>query len=177
LGLTLVRQLAGLHGGQVQAASPGPGKGSTFTLRLPITNDGGRQALPSPATSAATPRRILVVEDEPPVAQALELVLKSLGHTVRVVGDGKSAESAVAEFQPEGVLVDVGLPDMDGYDVARRLRAAFPDMALTLIALTGYGRPEDVARAEAAGFDRHLLKPASAAQLYKALAAIPRHGG
>jgi two-component system CheB/CheR fusion protein len=167
LGLTLVRQLVELHGGSVTAASEGPGKGSRFTVRLPLQArpPAVRLARPATAPDAAGPGlRILVVDDHVDGADTLCMLLQDHGHRVSVAHDGPTA-LAMASAGVDVVILDIGLPGMDGYTVARTLRGR-PDMAgVKLIALTGYAQPEDVKKALAAGFDHHLAKPADFDQL------------
>jgi PAS domain S-box-containing protein len=163
IGLTLVKSLVEMHGGSVQALSEGPGKGSEFILRLPVLK---RTTSPPPEAgdgelrnAPAPPRRVLIVDDNADAVESLALLLKMDGHEVRTAYDGSTALSAVQEFQPGAVLLDIGLPGMDGYEVARRLRGEVAWQGL-LVALTGYGQEEDVRRSREAGFDAHLLKPA-----------------
>jgi CheY-like chemotaxis protein len=123
----------------------------------------------SPAhNGAAIPYRILIVEDNPDVAHSLAQLLKILGHTVSIAYDGKTALETALTFQPEVVLVDIGLPDMDGYEVAKRLRQS-PVSTAKLIALSGYGQTEDKRQAQTAGFDKHLTKPVGVQALQKIL--------
>jgi signal transduction histidine kinase/ActR/RegA family two-component response regulator len=163
LGLTLVRRLAQLHGGSVVAASPGPGQGATFTVRLPAI------APPTMTTAAATPpkpaaRRVLLIEDNADARETLSTLLEIEGHTVAAAADGPAGIALIPSFGPDCAVVDVGLPGMDGYEIARAIRAAAyvapGGKPLQLIALTGYGLPEDQKRARDAGFDAHLVKPA-----------------
>jgi PAS domain S-box-containing protein len=166
LGLTLAKGLAELHGGTLAARSDGPGRGSEFTLRLPALQAAAAAEAPAQAAAPFRPRRILIVEDVPDAATTLQMVLRMLGHTAEVAGDGRSALALAASFGPEIILCDIGLPgELDGYGVARTLRATpgLPDMHL--IALTGFGTPEDKARALQAGFDGHLTKPVDPAAL------------
>jgi signal transduction histidine kinase len=170
LGLTLVRRLVELHGGTVEAKSSGIDLGSVFTLRFP-----SRDA--PPAVEAAKrqdeardrPRRLLVVEDNVDARQTLRTLLEVLGHEVHEAGDGEAGIAAALELRPDLVFVDIGLPRVDGYEVARRLRAA--SSGARLVALTGYGRDDDVRQARDAGFDEHLLKPATLDQLRAAIDA------
>jgi PAS domain S-box-containing protein len=161
IGLTLVRRLVELHGGSVKASSEGPGTGSEFLVRLPaLTGNVLSQAVGSivpeqPARVA--PRRILIVDDNVDSAESLALLLNLNGHDVHTAGDGPSALLAAQAHRPEVILLDIGLPRMDGYEVARRLRQDFPPMIL--IAMTGYGQDDDRRKARAAGFDHHLVKP------------------
>jgi signal transduction histidine kinase len=165
IGLTLVRRLVEMHGGSVGAASEGPGRGSTFTVRLPR---GASPVLVSP-TRAATPssrggggyRRVLVVEDNSDTREMLRQVLAMLGHEVHVAQDGAEAVDLALRLRPDVALVDVGLPALDGYAVARAIRAAPGGNRIRLVAVTGYGRAEDRRAAEVAGFDAHVVKPVS----------------
>ena len=169
IGLTLVRQLVELHGGTVEAASAGPGRGSTFTVRLPIlaappeSRDAARPAAPGPA------RRVLVVEDNDDAREMLRNLLHLFGHEVHEACDGTSAIEQARRLRPDAALIDIGLPGIDGYEVARRIRADVP--GARLVALTGYGQPEDRERALAAGFDVHLVKPVDPEQLERLLSA------
>ncbi len=161
IGLTMVQILVKMHGGSVRAFSDGPGRGSAFVVRLPLA-PGARAPLARDAPSAppapARPLRVLVVDDNVDAAKAMGYLLEMRGHHVTLAFDGPGALAAAAADPPELVLLDIGLPGMDGYAVAARLRAAGHDRA-ALIALTGYGQSEDVRRSTAAGFDRHLVKP------------------
>ncbi len=161
LGLSLVRGLVELHGGSIEGRSEGPGKGAVFEVTLPLTDsaplperDSGDHGEIGPA------RRVLLVEDNVDFATLLCDALSLTGHEVRVVGDGEAALTVAREVRPDFVLCDIGLPgELTGYDVARALRAEAALGETTVVALTGYGRPEDVARALSAGFDAHLTKP------------------
>ncbi|MHC5539002.1 PAS domain-containing hybrid sensor histidine kinase/response regulator [Singulisphaera rosea] len=162
IGLTLVRKLAEMHGGTVVAASEGPGKGSEFTVRLPALVDATSR---SPSRGVRLPRvalqnsRVLVVDDNADSATALARILRLLGHDVRVANDGPAGIEEARAHRPEVVLLDIGLPGMDGYEVAERLRAEASCQSAYVIAVTGYGRGEDLRRSRAAGFDYHLVKP------------------
>jgi CheY-like chemotaxis protein/two-component sensor histidine kinase len=167
LGLTLVRQLAALHGGSVRAESDGPGRGSKLTVRLPAIEaplDAPRTAVDRPAPA----RDILIVEDNVDARETLRQLLELQGHRVRVAADGAAAIVAVQAAAPDVALIDVGLPGMDGYEVARRIRAD-ANRHVVLIALTGYGLAEDRRRSTAAGFDLHLVKPLDGEKLESAL--------
>jgi CheY-like chemotaxis protein len=162
LGLTLVRRLVEMHGGVVEVSSPGPGQGSTFTVRLPLGSDRAVVAEERPAASAPdvhASRRILVVEDSADSAETLAIMLRLAGHQVQIAPDGPSALEAFERYEPSVVILDIGLPGMDGYEVARRLRASHDGRRISLIALTGYGQAEDRRRSAEAGFDHHLVKP------------------
>jgi two-component system, sensor histidine kinase len=168
LGLTLVRSLTELHGGTVEVKSEGPGRGSEFIVRLPVGS-----AHAADATEDATPparRRVLVIEDNADAREMLRMALQLEGHQVETAADGVSGVESALRTPPDLVLVDIGLPGLDGYAVARRLRAALGDR-VTLVALTGYGQSEDRRRTTEAGFDAHLVKPVDPDVLTRALAA------
>jgi signal transduction histidine kinase/ActR/RegA family two-component response regulator len=169
IGLSLVRRLVEMHGGNVSARSEGPGRGATFTIRLPLSSS----AVPAAKKAELTiPRkRILVVDDSVDSANTLAMMLQLDGHEVEAVYSGQEVLERVATFQPDIVLLDIGLPGMDGYTVARRLREKPQISQLRLIALTGYGQPEDRRAALEAGFDGHLVKPVDIAELKRSLLA------
>jgi signal transduction histidine kinase/CheY-like chemotaxis protein len=157
IGLTLVQKLVELQGGTVSAHSEGPGKGSEFVIRLPALQ-GEPGALAGRALPDAVSRRILLVEDNPDGRETLQLLLQVWGHRVDVAEDGKQGLQKALARKPEVALVDIGLPEMDGYEVAQNVRAAL-GRDIFLIAMTGYGQPHDRFRAFEAGFDVHLVKP------------------
>ncbi|HEX2546325.1 MAG TPA: ATP-binding protein, partial [Ramlibacter sp.] len=174
IGLTIVRRLVELHGGTVRAESAGLGQGATFTVDLPLDTSQPQQPSPPPTVPAvAGARRILVVDDNVDSAATLALVLELSGHVVQVAHDGMSGVRAALEQRPEVVLLDIGLPDIDGYEVARRLRAEPTLRGCVLVALTGYGQPADRAQGAAAGFDEHFVKPVEIAALEAFLAKLP----
>jgi len=158
LGLAITKGLAELHGGRVTAASDGPGHGSTFSLELPLATGSEPPAEPVPEFVAA-PLRILLIEDQSDVAEALQLLLEDLGHHVDVAATGAAGVEHVRHDAPDLVLCDIGLPDMDGYAVARDLRSDERPGGTYLVALTGYGQRHDRRMARDAGFDEHLTKP------------------
>jgi CheY-like chemotaxis protein len=161
IGLTIVRRLVELHGGRVEAHSPGVGEGSEFVVRLPILPTVAttpRAAAPS-GREVARPLAILVVEDNEDAAEGLAMVLRLWGHDVRVAYDAAAALEIVERYAPDVVLSDLGLPGMSGYDLAQRLRQRPGFGGAVLVALSGYGREEDKRRALDAGFDHHLVKP------------------
>ncbi|HKW91231.1 MAG TPA: ATP-binding protein [Methylomirabilota bacterium] len=164
IGLTLVRYLVALHGGAVLARSDGPGRGTEFVVRLPLSTAVARPAPPPAPSVAAPPRRILVVEDNEDGRQTLILMLRLLGHQVLEAASGADAVELAVRQSPDLVLLDVGLPDLDGYEVARQVRKRRGDR-IRLVALTGYGQPTDRARSEDAGFDEHLVKPIDPSKL------------
>jgi signal transduction histidine kinase len=170
IGLTLAQRLAQLHGGEITAASPGPGLGSTFTLRLPAIQAPAAAATEASPGGGGTRRRVLVVEDNVDAGESLVALLDLLGHQAEWTGLGEAGVARATALLPDLVLVDVGLPDIDGHEVARRLRAQPATQALRLVALTGYGTPEDRERALAAGFDDHLAKPIGLPELEALLA-------
>ncbi|HKZ08251.1 MAG TPA: PAS domain S-box protein [Methylomirabilota bacterium] len=170
LGLTLVRRLVELHGGSVAAESAGAGRGSEFSIRLPATaaavaTGRGVAAAPGPAR-----RRVLVVEDNEDARESLTLLLRLGGHEVFAAANAEETLARVGGIRPEVMLIDVGLPGMDGYDLARALRERPEGREMRLVALTGYGQAEDQRRARAAGFDLHLTKPVDPRRLEQALA-------
>jgi signal transduction histidine kinase/ActR/RegA family two-component response regulator len=183
LGLALARSLVELHGGSVEAHSDGAGAGSTFSVRLPRhAHDAGGVPLhrPEPAARSAaqqaTPMRILVVDDNVDAVHTLQLFLTAAGHEVEMAYNAGDALALAAVFRPDACLLDIGLPDFDGNELARRLRANPAVAGAMLVAMTGYGRQQDRDIAHAAGFDHYLVKPVSTAQLAEVLAA-PRAGG
>jgi signal transduction histidine kinase/DNA-binding response OmpR family regulator len=163
IGLTLARKLAEMHGGTISGESAGLGKGSEFTVRLPLASSAAVSSsvprTPTPAPSKR--RRVLVTDDNVDAAEALAMLLEILGVEVRIAHDGATALKTYAEYAPELVLLDIGMPDMDGYEVARRIRAQEGEHRVKLVALTGFGQAEDARRAREAGFDQHLVKPAA----------------
>ncbi|HEY6066575.1 MAG TPA: MASE1 domain-containing protein [Thermoanaerobaculia bacterium] len=168
LGLTLVRRLVELHGGTVEATSAGVGRGSEFVLRLPPASV-AKSAIPADTASAGEPippaaaaedaRRVLVVDDNSDAREALRFLLEDEGHHVRTAADGPDALAEALAFRPDVVFLDIGLPGMDGYEVARRLRTQPGSESARIVAVSGYGQAEDRERSRAAGFDDHLLKP------------------
>lgn len=176
IGLTIVRGLAELHGGRVWAQSDGYGRGAEFCVSIPASTV---EAAPIPTPQSVLPatpgksRRILVVEDQPALSRVTVALLKKLGHDVRAAADGREALLAVREYQPEVVLLDIGLPGMDGYEVARCVRMEMGDTAPVLVAMTGYSEHEVKRHAKKAEFDHHLVKPADLGTLRELLASNP----
>ncbi len=173
IGLTLVRRLAEQHGGRVEVRSPGPGRGSTVIVELPQVPEPHAVA-PAAAPQPASPRRILIVEDSRDSRDMLRYLLERAGHEVHEAGDGPSGVEAILTVRPDIALVDVGLPGLDGYEVARRVRATEAGRTVRLVALTGYGLPEDHRRSHEAGFDTHLVKPVDAAHLAAVIGTVGR---
>jgi signal transduction histidine kinase len=169
IGLSVVRRLIEMQGGKVSAASPGSGQGSTFTISLPAIERSvdDQPAAPKPCAFVL---RVLIVDDNKDAAESLAMLLSLDGHVVETVHSGEAALDAVASFKADAILLDIGLPRMDGYEVASNLRASGFDGAL--IALTGYGQKEDVERALNAGFDAHMAKPLEYGKLQEILAEM-----
>ena len=176
IGLSLVRRLAELHGGSVSAASAGLGLGSTFTVRLPAMEQAAgaapRAAAPASASLKPGALRVLVVDDNGDAADSLAALLAMLGHHPQVALDGASGLALAKNAPPDLVILDIGMPGMNGHEVARAVRATPGLAGVGLVALTGWGAPDDVEQATAAGFDRHLTKPVSLDALEAALAAV-----
>jgi signal transduction histidine kinase len=174
VGLTLVKRLVEMHGGHVEVHSEGVGCGSEFVVRLPRQQAPAGKELPVSAhgssIGAGEAVRVLVVDDNRDAADSLAMLLSLEGHTVDVAYDGVTALSEAARFHPDIVLLDIGMPGMDGYQVARELRAGEAARPMRLIAVTGYGQPDDRARARATGFDDHLTKPVDPELLRQVLA-------
>ena len=171
LGLTLVKRLAELQGGSVSVESGGVGCGATFTVRMPSATATPAVMRGQSAGQAAAPRSIVLVEDNDDARDMLHQLLSLQGHRVWDAAQGEAGVALVLEMQPEVAIVDIGLPDIDGYEVARRVKAQSVQR-VSLIALTGYGQPEDQRRARAAGFDVHLVKPVSLERLNNAIASV-----
>lgn len=181
IGLALAKQLAELHGGSLAAESDGPGKGSTFTLRLPLEAGGSAVSAEARAPVEAvppTPRSVLVVDDNVDAARTLAELLSLDGHEVHVAHDGPSAVESARRLRPDVAILDIGLPGFSGLEVARRLRDDPSSEGLLLVALSGWVQPEDLVRSREAGFDYHLAKPVGVATLQMILAvASPAPGG
>jgi len=159
IGLTLVRRLVDLHRGRIEAASGGPGRGSTFTIRLPAAPPPGAAGTLAPGIPrAAIPRRVLIIEDNDDARQMLRHLLDHAGHEVYEAAEGADGLARALALSPDAVIVDIGLPGLDGYSIARRLRETGPPGVL-LVAITGYGQDGDRERSREAGFDVHLTKP------------------
>jgi CheY-like chemotaxis protein len=173
IGLTLVQRLVEMHGGKIEARSDGPGTGSEFVVILPIAGDIKReqpQATGSAEVDAPPARRILVVDDNRDAADSLGMLLRLMGNEVHTAHDGLEAVGAAAAFQPDVVLLDIGLPKLNGYEAARRIREQEGGAGVLLVALTGWGQEEDRRRSHEAGFDHHMTKPVDFEVLQKLLA-------
>jgi two-component system CheB/CheR fusion protein len=170
VGLTIAKRLVDLQGGTLIAASDGPGTGSRFTLGFPLLKNPPVAAPAHPRSRpTSTPQRVLVVDDNRDAAESLAALIGALGHQVQVLDDGSQALAVSAEWRPDVMLLDIGLPGMDGFEVARRLRA-MPELSnMCLIACTGYGGDDDLRRMDEAGFDGHLIKPVGVTDLERIL--------
>ncbi len=169
-----MKQITELHGGTVRACSA-PGQGREFVVRLPVAVPDALQP-PSSITAAGQPTlralRTLVVDDNVDAAEILEMLLTKTGHEVRIVHDGPAALAAALEFRPDVVLLDIGLPELDGYEIAKRIRQQPALASMVLVALTGYGQETDRQRSQEAGFDYYLVKPADFQKVQQILATV-----
>jgi PAS domain S-box-containing protein len=159
IGLALARRIAELHGGTLEARSEGADRGAEFVLRVPLSQAPALCEPPHAEQKTALPRRILVVDDNVDAATTLDVLLRSLGHDTRVAHDGMTALDIAREFRPEVILLDIGMPGLDGYEVARRLRAMNHGQTFRIVAISGWGQEADRTRSKEAGFDLHLVKP------------------
>jgi CheY-like chemotaxis protein/two-component sensor histidine kinase len=176
IGLTLAQRVIEMHGGTITANSQGPGQGSEFVIRLPVhAFQAAGHAIPkTPTAKSATAWRILVVDDNVDAADSLALLFKAANHDAQVAYSSEAALELASKYRPDFVLLDIGLPGMDGYEVARRLRQQPELKNLRLIALTGYGQESDHARSQEAGFDHHVVKPVEFESLHSLLASLAR---
>ena len=175
IGLTLARHLVGLHHGHIEAHSEGPGKGAVFRVFLPCISAVGSAEAPAPVAEARRRpqrgRRVLVVDDSADAAESIEMLLRLSGHETRVVTQAAQVISTAAVFAPHVAILDIGLPGITGFELARQLRQSAEHVGLTLIALTGYGQIQDREKAAEAGFDHYFVKPVDPAELEAAIAA------
>ena len=169
IGLALARRIAELHGGTLDAKSEGANRGAEFVLRLPLSQAPALAEQPRAEQRTAVPRRILVVDDNIDAATTLDVLLRSLGHETRVAHDGMTALEIAREFRPQVILLDIGMPGLDGYEVARRLRAMNHGQTFRIVAITGWGHETDRKRSKEAGFDLHLVKPVDPSVLVSVL--------
>ena len=177
IGLTLVKRLVEMHGGTVGAESGGQDLGSTFTIRLPVVAEASQDAQPQSAGSGyinPPSLRMLIVDDNRDAADSLGMLLRTTGNEIRTAYDGLEALQVASEFRPEVVLLDIGLPKLDGHEVAQRIRREPWGTRVCLIAVTGWSDESDRARSRAAGFDHHLVKPLDTAHLAQLLSAVER---
>ncbi|HWI13727.1 MAG TPA: response regulator, partial [Burkholderiales bacterium] len=170
IGLHIVRKLVEMHGGKVVARSEGEKRGSEFVIELPLmTYKPAVEAIKPMAPKPGVALRVLVVDDNRDAAESLAALLDVLGHTVRTAFSGEDALTAIAARCPDVVLLDIGMPGMDGHEVARRIRAMSLAVQPYIVAVTGWGQPADKDKTAAAGIDRHLVKPIATTELHRAL--------
>jgi CheY-like chemotaxis protein len=180
IGLALAKGLVELHGGTIEARSEGLGQGSEFRVCLPLASadpalDRLAQSLDAFAPPITRGRRILVADDNVDAAQSLKMLLEMAGHEVHLAHDGRQAIYLAEQYIPELAIVDIGMPKLNGYDVARSIRSTVWGRALYLIALTGWGQEDDKRRAASAGFDLHLTKPVDPDKIFEILAGLTQH--
>jgi CheY-like chemotaxis protein len=172
IGLALARRIVEMHGGRIEAWSAGPGSGSEFTICMPVLATG--ESFPAGTTEAVVPagmkRRVLIVDDNADAADTLASLVRALGGDARTAADGPSGIQCAAEFAPDVILLDIGMPEMDGYEACRRIRHAQAGNRPLIVALSGWGQDGDKRRAAEAGFDAHLTKPADPVVLERLLA-------
>jgi CheY-like chemotaxis protein len=172
IGLSMVRSLVEMHGGTVTATSPGVGRGSEFVVRLPLAGASGDATERPAETTPVAARGIVLVEDNGDSRLMLGELLRLSGHNVWEAADGLQGMELILRHRPDVALVDIGLPGLDGYQLAEKVRAEPMANGIFLVALTGYGQPEDRRRALAAGFDAHLVKPVKLQDLARVLGDI-----
>jgi CheY-like chemotaxis protein/two-component sensor histidine kinase len=179
IGLTLVKTLAEMHGGTVEVQSAGLGQGSELVVRLPILIETSKPSPSEPISvpTTTTSRRILVVDDNRLAAQSLATLLQMTGNETCTAHDGVAAVEAAATFHPEVVLLDIGLPKLNGYEAARKIREQSGGKSMVLIAVTGWGQDEDRQKSHEAGFDGHIVKPVDHAEFMNLLASFSERGG
>jgi CheY-like chemotaxis protein len=172
IGLALAHRLLALHGGTITAQSDGPGTGSTFTITLPVSH--AAPAVSSPHVDAPMMNgRVVIVDDNQDAARTMAMLVEKLGGSARTAYDAESGISAVRAFRPDIVLLDIGMPGMDGYEACRRIRQQPSERPVIVVAVTGWGQDQDKQRALDAGFDAHLTKPVDPAALAQLLAGSP----
>jgi CheY-like chemotaxis protein len=173
IGLTLVKRLAEMHGGSIEARSAGEGQGSEFIVRLPVLSKPSVAAQPKPAASEPSPeRRILIVDDNVDAADSLAMLLEITGNKTYMAHDGVEAVEAIEEHRPEVVLLDIGLPRLTGHEVCRQVRQQPWGKDIVMIALTGWGQEDDRRQSEEAGFNGHLVKPVDYDKLLELLSSL-----
>jgi CheY-like chemotaxis protein/two-component sensor histidine kinase len=175
IGLTLAKNLVELHEGTLEAYSAGTGQGSEFVVRLPVLSEAPKPAQPDPVlaeTKTAPTRRILIVDDNEDSAESLTMLLNLAGHKTHTAYDGLDAIEMAATFRPDLILLDIGLPKLNGYEVARKIREQPWGQAIVVVALTGWGQEEDRRRSRDAGFNHHLTKPVDPLALTRLLSSL-----
>jgi CheY-like chemotaxis protein/anti-sigma regulatory factor (Ser/Thr protein kinase) len=174
IGLSIVKQMATLHGGEISVDSPGLGKGTTFTVRIPLgpppPHEQKQALLEMPRTHGL---RVLVTDDNVEAAITLSMLVRTMGHDVRAVHNGQDSLVEVTTFKPQVIFLDIGMPGMDGYETCRCIRGTPAGMNARIVALTGWGQDQDRRLASEAGFDRHIVKPMSKESLQDILASVP----
>ncbi len=175
IGLALVKGLVEMHGGHVHARSAGSGKGSEFVVRLPVSQGLGRLETDPPTTAPGgfSKRRVLIVDDNRDAAASLAMMLSLLGHELRTAHDGLEALELAEAFRPDLMLLDIGLPRLNGYEICLRIREQPWGKRIYIIAVTGWGQEDDRRRSQEAGFDYHMLKPVDYVELERLLAGMP----
>jgi CheY-like chemotaxis protein len=175
IGLTLVKRLVEMHGGRIEARSGGLGKGSEFVVRLPVVVESSEPVAPAEKDEPPAPKsslRILIVDDNRDAADSLVMLLRLMGNDTRTAYDGQEGVDVAGEFRPDVMLLDIGLPKLDGHEACRRIRAQSWGKNVVLIAVTGWGQEEDRRRSHEAGFDHHMVKPVDPQELVKLLASF-----
>ncbi len=178
IGLALVNRLGEMHGGTIEARSAGLGQGAEFTVRLPLAKD-QQEGEAATTSTAASPRgrlKVLVVDDDADFVEMVSMAVESFGHEVRKAFDGSSAISAALAYRPDVVLLDLGLPGVSGVEVGRELKRRSETATAYLVALTGWGQPQDRLETRAAGFNAHLTKPTDPDVLMRLLSAVYEEG-
>ena len=173
IGLALARRLVEMHGGDIAAHSDGPGKGSTFTITMPVCQERGTQA---PTRLVDMPRvecRVLIIDDNRDAANTMAMLVEELGGSTSIAHDATSGLQALEDTAPDVVFLDIGMPGIDGYETCRQMRRRRSNKAMVIIAVTGWGQPQDKQRALDAGFDAHLTKPVELETLARILAGSP----
>ena len=173
MGLTIARRLAEMHGGTIRASSEGPGRGACFTLDLPVASAPAAATEQQPVARGLARQRVLIVDDNEDAADSLGMLLKISEAEVRIAHSGREALTIFEQFDPAFVLLDIGMPDMDGYEVARAIRSRYAERHPVLVAFTGWGQETDRTRARDAGFDHHLVKPTDLRTLKTILETAP----
>ena len=174
IGLALARRLIEMHGGAIAAYSDGPGKGTAFVITMPLCQADATRPSPAAVDVPHVASRVVIIDDNQDAAHTMLMLVEQLGGSARMAHDPVSGLAAVQEFEPDIVFLDIGLPGMDGYEACRRIRQQPSARHVAIVAVTGWGQPQDKQRALDAGFDAHLTKPVDPTALAKVLAALGR---